>query len=319
MRASPERVTHDGLEDGTWRKLLAATIDAYLAPDFKPRQRVSARKVARGLGLAVAAGSESLKKVELYAPAAAAIRLQTQNWITGTGTQARIRPEWLPAPDSIVFGASDPIGSAANILRKSYYRAGRALELSKTTHLTYYLHRFETLAARGNHPAASLIRVGGTLPFELSRFTTVTADALQETPLTQPLGETERIAAAHQLLQVSTSRAAQHILFLSNIRWRDAERRQPQVAEVTAPLRANTETAEAAGHTALYKLLGEDGKALFPAAMQVIAATTPTLKCPAHQRIEGAESALQTQLHAGINYLGENGMFHPSFTIPSPQ
>ena len=133
--------------------------------------------------------------------------------------------------------------------------------------------------------------MGGTLPFELSRFTTVTVGALQETPLTQPLGGTERIAAAHQLLQVSTSRAAQHILFLSNIRWRDAERRQPQVAEITAPLRANTETAEAAGHTALYRRLGEDGKALFPAAMQVIAATTPTLKCPAHQRIEGAESA----------------------------
>lgn len=326
MKVNPELTIHDGFRDAAWRELLAATIGKYLAPDFDPAQGdVSALAVAREMGMDVAPNTPSLTKVDVYAPAAAAIHLQTQNWVTGSGAEARVRQKWLPRPENVVPNAQDPIYGFAALLRGSYANASFALETSGTSRLPYLMHRFDTLGEQDkgrNHATSSgSLRPGGTLPQELTNFTRVTALALQETPATTGFTEKQRVNAAHKLLTVSTSRAAQHLNVINgdDMSWFDVELLHPHIEVTEAQPRNNRmseEEARAAGKVALYELLGPDNEALFLPAMTIIAAIDPILKCPAHQRIVGAESALQLQLHASINHMAEHGVFHPDFVIP---
>jgi len=330
MKVNPELIAHDGLKDSTWRKLLAATIGKYLAADFEPQQRLSARKIAQEMGLDVRPNTPSLAKVDIYALAAAAIHLQTQHWLTGAGPEARVREEWLPDPKNVVVAVKnkDPVYGLAALLRGSYVTASAVLEQSGTSHLPYFFKRFDTLARRDTeryeerHTSSESIRLGGTLINELTNFSRVTARALRETPETSGFSEAQRIDAAHKLLPISTARASQHIdtLLGDGMNWFDAEEPAPHI-QITESRPRNSRMddadAEAASLVTIYELLGPENEALFLPAMTVLKKTArPILKCPAHQRFAGAETALQLQLHAGINHLAEHGVFHPGFVPP---
>jgi hypothetical protein len=313
---------HEGVKDNAWRKLLAATVDAYLSPAYDPEKGVNSLKIAQSLGIAAVAGP-SLDKLNVFAPAAAAIHLQTRNWVEGAGNAAEVSPLWLPG-ESIVFNKKDLFGSATAVLRDSYHKAAVTLESAGNTHVGHFLDTFDYYAQTGVHANSHTIRKGGTLAFELAHFSRVTARALSNSELTRGYDEAQRVNAAHQLLGVFNSRASQDLesTTLATMSWPYAEREGTSIGTVEAarrpadPRKAELAAAKAAGRATLLELLGADGKDLFPAALELVGAYTPILKCPAHQRIQGSETALQTQLHAGVNFLAEKGLFHPDFPVP---
>jgi hypothetical protein len=171
---------------------------------------------------------------------------------------------------------------------------------------------------------SALILQGGTAAEELKAYTRTVARAYQETPGTQGLDEAARIAGAHQMLPILTRRASIHIKDTDKQRrWINVERAHPHIralrgttAELAAAAQAHRETGEAFELPPLTMLDGDER--LFAVARKVADYLTPLLRCPAHQRLGGMESALQRHLHAGVNLAGDRGLFDPSFVVPPP-
>jgi hypothetical protein len=210
----------------------------------------------------------------------------------------------------------DPFETLESVVRLGHYQTAEAAECDLATHVGYLLRRFAQISFDPDHVTAGFIRTGGTMPFELKYYARATARAFGETPLTRRFGQARRIAIAHQLLPLLTSRAAQHLdQSLEGRSWRCVEHMHPHIETLAA---TGSESAPAAGRTELYRLLGPDGETLFPLVGRLADAMAPLIRCPAHQRLFGAESALQLQLHAGINYAGDNGLYHPSLAVPAP-
>ncbi|HEX7962960.1 MAG TPA: hypothetical protein VF466_00055 [Candidatus Saccharimonadales bacterium] len=298
-------------KDPEWRSLVRATAEAFLAPDFEPRQRVSARAVARRSGLRVPS-SPALEKVDRYALAAAAIRRITDRFIEGAGDDARIRPEYLST--EYVFDRDDPFEQTASMVQTGFYNCTRQTERDKASHVGYFLRRYSMLGLEDQHATAGLIRTGGTLHLELMYYSRATARAFQGTPLTQGHSEAQRVAGAHQMLPIVLGRASQHInTVLDGRSWPAVERMHPHL-EVLSTRQA--EAAQAAGEAAILRMLGPDGADLFPVVRVVSDQLSPLLKCPAHQRLFDTDSALQTQLHAGINLAADRGNFSPELVVP---
>jgi hypothetical protein len=311
-------LTFGGWNEAQLRTLVCDTTEAYLAPDFEPRQRISAKVVANRQGHEPPTGP-TLIKVERYALAAAAIRKVTGRWVEGTGVQARIRPEWIPKEPP--YALDDPFDNMTGMLRKSYSLAAKKVEKDPRTRVAYFLGRYNRLSIEHDHATAGLIRIGGTMPVELKYYTRTTARAFAETPLTQNFSEARRLSVAHQMLSLLTARASQHLdSVVEGPFWYDVEAVHPHIEEIVPTHTKPTELdASAAGEAALFRMLGPDGAQLFPLAMELWEGIyVPLLKCPAHQRPWGTESALQTQSHAGINYAGDQGLYHPSLVVPGP-
>lgn len=297
--------------DPEWRSLVRATAEAFLAPDFEPRQRVSAQAVARRSGLRVPF-SHALEKADRYALVAAAIHRITDRLVENDGNSARIRPEYLSTEH--VFGCDDPFEQTASMVRTAFRDCGRQTERDKTSHVGYFLRRYSVLGLEDQHATAGLIRSGGTLPIELMYYSRATARAFQETPITQDYTEVQRVAGAHQMLPIVLGRASQHIdTVLDGRSWAAAERMHPHLEVLSA---RQAEAAHAAGEAAILRMLGPDGVDLFPVVRTVNNQLSPLLKCPAHQRLFDTDSALQTQLHAGINLAADRGNFSPELVVP---
>lgn len=297
-----------------WRVLVRATAEAYLAPDFHPRQRISARRLAKRYGFSLDS-ARAAYKAERYAVAAAAISRITSSVIAGNGAAARYRPECTSINGLSFFG--DVFDTVEEIIRSNFYRSARAVEMNKTTFVAYYLRRFAWLSVGRIDATAGLIRIGGTMPTELAFYGRSTARALSQSPLTKDLPAEQRIAIAHHNTTVLTGRASQHLdTLLDGPGWLWAEK-YARVRWRGAAAHHNAESA----HPESYAIVGKDNKALLRTTGLIKRVLdTPTLRCPAHQQLfDSTESALQQQLHAGINAFADYGAFDPGLAIAAPE
>jgi hypothetical protein len=203
------------------------------------------------------------------------------------------------------------------IARGTFYQAAVAAKRDRTSHVTYFLQRFNRISVATDHATAGLIVVGGTMPTELKYYTRATARAFHETKATQKFTEAQRVAGAHQMLSVLTSRAAQHLDTVVDGRpWWYAERMHPHIEPLHMTPAEMTRAARI-GDLAAMQLVGPDAERLFPVIECAGTLMAPLIRCPAHQRLFGTESALQLQLHAGINLTADEGLYHPTFVVPS--
>ncbi|HSW98615.1 MAG TPA: hypothetical protein VLF71_02140 [Candidatus Saccharimonadales bacterium] len=298
------------------RRLLGDTVEAYLAPAYDPkRDDVSAATIARAQGRLLPPMS-ALLRVERFALTSAAIYRTTQRWTTGHGRDARIQPGWLrgAAPDNNI---DDPFKRLSHTLRNSYLRAALATEKDRRTHVAHFLGRYAELGLEGMAAAENFIRIGGSMPLELESYTRVSARALSESEQTRRFPAARRIAVAHQLSTIVTRRASLHVVkFVGAGGWERIGQMHPLVSEVQ-PAHPPAEDTLRPDTEAIYELLGPDGAELMPIALRIWEdAAIPLLKCPAHQRVWGAESALQTQTHASINLAGSRGLYSPRLIVP---
>jgi hypothetical protein len=294
--------------DAQWRWLVRRTAEAYLHPDFKPGSRVNARRVAAEHGIS-AVKSAGLDKAERYALAAAAIHRITSRLIVGEGGKARYRYQYVDQAASRASGIENPLLALPILAGGAFIAAAQEAEADRGTNVRYFLRRYNHRSDEAHHATAGLIRSGGTLPSELESYVTVSARSLQESRATRRYSEKRRVAAAHFMLPLSTGRASQHLgQVVDGQSWSEVERMRPQTTKLNP--------AEL-GHTAMVRMLGPDGEDLFPLVGYIAADFEgPRLKCPAHQRIFGTDSALQQQLHAGINMAGDFGIYSPNFELP---
>jgi hypothetical protein len=301
-------------KDSEWRALVQATTEAYLAPDFEPRMRLSAARLARRQNIRIERGVASLK-AERYALAAAAIYRITEQLITGRGAEAHYRPEVIYQGKT--FASDDPFEQLSTVARYTFYEGARAVRRDTSTHLDYFLRRFNHLGERHDHATSGFIAVGGTMPIELKHYTRATARAFQETRATRRLTGTQRTAGAHQMLPVLTHRAAQHIDgFIEGRGWAEVERSHPHIEPLNMTDREMQQKARL-GELAVMTIVGPDDEPLFPVMRATAGFLGPLIRCPAHQRLYGTESALQLQLHAGVNLAANAGLYNPQLVIPA--
>jgi hypothetical protein len=292
-----------------------ATAEAYLAPDFEPRMRLSAARIARRQDVKVERGV-AMTKAERYALAAAAIYRITERLIIGTGTEARYRPEVIAGAGATY--ADDPFDGPSMTARSTFYQGARAARRDKATHVGYFLRRFNHLGEQYDHSTAGLVMVGGTMPIELKYYTRSTARAFQETWSTRRFTTAQRVAGAHQMLPILTSRASQHLDTLMDGRtWREVEQSHPHIEPLTMTDREMRQKARL-GELAVMAMVGPDDERLFPIMKRIDALMGPLIRCPAHQRLYGTESALQLQLHAGVNLAADAGLYDPKLVLPLP-
>jgi hypothetical protein len=291
------------------------TAEAYLEPDFEPRMRLSAARIARRQGIKVERGV-AMTKAERYALAAAAIYRITERLITGTGTEARYRPEVII--QARAMSADDPFDGPSMTARGTFYQGAQAARRDKTSHVGYFLRRFNRLGERYDGSTAGLIMVGGTMPIELEYYTRSTARAFQETRSTRRFTEAQRVAGTHQMLPILTSRASRHLDTLMEGRsWWEVEHLHPHIEPLAMTDREMEQKARL-GELAFMTMIGPDDERLFPVMERVHGLMGPLIRCPAHQRLYGTESALQLQLHAGVNLAADDGLYNPKLVLPSP-
>ena len=280
---------------------------------YDPRDDVTAATIARAQGRLLPPSS-ALVRVERFALAGAVIYKTTKNWTTGSGRGAQIDPKWLhgkpPAGDN-------PFDVLSSTLRGSYYEASQATEKSRRTHVAHFLGQYTDLGLESMAVTENFIRIGGGMPLEIAHYTQTSARVLSETELTRPFDEARRVAVAHQLSPLITRRASLHLAhFTVAGGWERIEQAEPYISEMQ-PTRTKPGETTTPPDEIIYELLGAGGVELLPVALRIWEqAAMPLLKCPAHQRIHGSESALQTQIHAGINLAGQRGLYDPQLTVP---
>lgn len=225
---------------------------------------------------------EDRQKLERYSAATAAIALIVDQAVYGQGAEARFGK----APPSPPERSKNLLLAFQQELEEVFYQASLDLPPKEALQVQRQLAYFE---ARSDDDSvvteASFILFGGDGPGQTTSLISVALAAFGRDPDNARRSQDERIAITHELVPVLTGRASVDIETFMNIR--------PLIEDIGQAHLVRR------GHS--HSLDGIDRRQGGSGLL--------TLKCPAHQRIGHGDSALQRQIHAGINMAGDWGFF----------
>ncbi len=273
------------------RGLLRTTAEAYLDPAVKP-SKVNVGKMAKKRGFELdQVGSLKLAR---YALSTAAIYKLMHTAIDGIGAEAHFVQTRQPRP------GVNPLRDLEATVKDAAHTTGVALR-SKDERFRYLMVKYVELSKADPLAAVAdeeFILNGGDLSGDGSYFVGVTAQNMNESPLTQDLTGDERILATHGLIHIGTGRSTHNIEMLRYLpSW------------VTEAEQGTKLTERAGGIT----LLRKDGSRLFSIPREIIDNINPqgpNLHCPAHQPLfDEADTSLELGFHATVNLAGVRDVF----------